>query len=152
MKTVQQLFPIAFLFLLSIPSPAQVKQFQGNWVKQGTTYDFAFDLYLRHTGGNQVEGVFNWRVVNYDENEPASQAYFVEKLGLWAKEFVRGTYDPKTRTYRLQGYKKEDPHLIIDLDHYNLSEDGNGDIGGKTRAGGGWDGRINGKPIRGDNA
>ena len=152
MKRAHLIFSAAFLFFLSGQASAQIKQFKGNWVKLGTTYDFAFDLYIRNTGGNTVEGVFNWQAVNFDEYDDDSQSYYEEKLGLWAKEFVRGTYDPKTRTYQLEGYKKEDAHLIIGLDYYEIKVDENGDINGKTRSFGTWKGRIHGKAIRGDSA
>ncbi len=140
------------LLLTSVSLSAQIKHFKGNWTKVGTTYDFAFDLYIKHLGGNQVEGVFSWEFVNYDENQPFSKDYYEEKIGQQAKEFVRGTYDQKTKQYYLKGYKKEDPNLIISLDHYRLKEDADGNIGGDTKALGTWLGRINGKVIRTDQA
>ena len=152
MKKSYLIFPIAFLFLFSTSISAQIKHFKGNWTKLGTTYDFSFDLYLRHTEGNQVEGVFNWKFVHYNENEPNSRSYYEEKRDLTAKEFVRGTYNPQTKELHLRGYKKEDPHLIIGIDEYRLKVDDNGDIGGKTKAHGSWKGRVNGRAVRGDSA
>lgn len=152
MKRAFSIFPFAFFLLLSTQLPAQIQQFQGNWTKLGTTYNFEFDLQIRHTDGNAVEGVFHWRVVNYDENEPASKAYYEEKIGLTAKEFVRGTYNPKSGEFLLKGYKKEDPNLIIGIDDYKIKMDENGDIGGDTKAAGTWLGRINGKEVKADSA
>ena len=129
---------------------AQAKHFKGNWTKLETTYDFKFDLYLKFTGGNQVKGVFNWELVNYDENLSDSKKYYEEKIGAQAKEYVRGTYNSKTKQYILKGYKKDDPHLIIGLDLYRLKEDESGHIGGDTKANHSWQGRINGKEIRMD--
>ena len=144
----------SLLILLCLPTllAAQIKHFTGHWTKIGTTYDFGFDLYIKHTGGNTVEGVFTWEFISYDKNILGSKSYYEEKIGLKAKEFVRGTYDPATKEYYLQGYKKEDPHRIIALDHYKLKEDKNGDIGGDTKAHGTWKGRINGKAVRTDSA
>lgn len=132
------------------PLTAQIKRFTGNWTKIGTTYDFEFDLFIQHTGGNQVKGVFQWRAVYYDENDPLSIEYYGEKIGKEAKEYVRGTYDSNTGQYILKGFKKDDPNRIIGLDLYRLEVDENGHIGGDTRALNTWKGRINGKAVRTD--
>ena len=132
------------------PLTAQIKRFTGNWTKIGTTYDFQFDLFIQHTGGNQVKAVFKWQVVYYDENDPLSVKHYGEKIGLEAKEYLRGTYDAKTQQYILKGYKKEDPHRLIGLDLYRLTVDKKGDIGGDSRAHHTWQGRINGKAARTD--
>ena len=148
--------PIFFFLLCSsilfqIDSSAQTKYFQGNWTKLGTTYDFQFELTLHVARNNQVKGVFHWTFVQYDENFSPSKDYYESKLGLTAKEYVRGTYDPKTKQYILKGYKKDDPHQIIGLDLYRIKEDGTGNnIGGDTRAHHTWQGRINGKRIQVD--
>ncbi len=136
--------------LFHIETVAQTKYFQGNWTKLGTTYDFQFELQLHVTHNNQVKGVFHWTFVQYDKNFSPSKDYYESKLGLTAKEYVRGTYDPKTRQYILKGYKKDDPHQIIGLDLYRIKEDGNGNIGGDSRAHNTWQGRINGKEIQAD--
>jgi len=47
----------------------------------------------------------------------------------------------------LTGYAKEDPDNIIALDQYRLKVDGNGDLGGDTKAKGSWQGRINAKAL-----
>ena len=145
---------LLFLLILSASFSnhinAQIKHFTGSWTKDGTTYDFKFDLYLHHTGGNQVKGVFNWEFAHYDENMEFSKEYYEKKIGTQAKEYVRGTYNSKTRQYILKGYKKDDPGVIISLDTYRLKEDENGNIGGDTKAHGAWNGRINGKAIRTD--
>ena len=131
---------------------AQIKHFKGNWTKLETTYDFKFDLYIQFTSGNQVKGVFHWEVMNYDENLEWSKEYYREKIGDAAKEYVRGTYNPKTKQYILKGYKKDDPNLIIGLDLYRLKENENGDIDGDSKTNNTWKGRVNGKRIRVDQA
>ena len=129
---------------------AQEKHYQGTWTMIETTYVFKFDLYLKHDTKSNVVGHFDWKVTNYDKHSPSSKDYYEPKLGSTAKEFVRGTFDPATKEYYLQGYKKEDPHRIISTDHYRLKVDGNGDIGGDSKAHNTWKGRINGKTIRND--
>ena len=148
-KSLLLLFLFSSTILLN-PLTAQIKRFTGNWTKIGTTYDFQFDLFIQHTGGNQVKAVFKWQAIAYDVNDPFSIEYYGEKIGLEAKEYVRGTYDKNTQQYILKGYKKDDPHRIIGLDLYRLNVDKNGDIGGDTRAHHTWKGRINGKAVRTD--
>lgn len=128
----------------------QNKHFQGTWTKVGTTYVFEFDLHLEHSKDNQVTGFFKWQVTGMDDKSKFSQDHYDSRLGTTAKEFVKGTFNPATKTYKLSGYKKEDPNLIISLDHYILKIDEKGDIGGNTRAHGTWKGRINGKPVISD--
>ncbi len=143
---------LLFLLLFSsnlIPNilTAQTSQFTGTWTKLNTTYVFEFDLILKHQANGQVEGYFSWKVVQYDKKSPSSKQYYEDKIGMTAKEFVRGTYNPKTKEYQLHGYKKEDPNQIIGTDNYRLKVDQNGDIGGKTQSHGPWKGRINGKSV-----
>ena len=128
---------------------SQTQHFQGTWTKLGTTYVFEFDLVLKHAG-NQVEGYFNWKITRLDENELLSKTYYKDKIGLTAKEYVKGTYNPATKEYLLKGYKKDDPNAIIGLDTYRLKVDENGDLGGDTNANGSWKGRINGEEVKGD--
>ena len=129
---------------------AQENHFRGTWTMIGTTYAFEFDLFLKHDANNNVAGHFDWKVVQYDENSPESKDYYKPKLGTTAKEFVRGTFNPKTKEYILRGYKKEDPNLIISTDIYRLIIDDNGDIGGDSKAHNTWKGRINGNAVQND--
>lgn len=126
---------------------AQPHLFQGSWTRLGTNYRFDFELHLEHGAGNSVEGYFNWKFVQYDENDSFSVSYYQDKIGATAKEYVRGSWNPADRTYRLKGYKKDDPHAIIALDEYLLKVDGNGDLGGDTRSHDSWLGRINAKAL-----
>ncbi len=61
------------------------------------------------------------------------------KLGLSGTEFIRGTYDFKTRLVLLEGYRKEDPAEVIGLDRYKLVFADNGAaLGGLTENHGTW--------------
>jgi hypothetical protein len=125
----------------------QTHLFHGTWTRLGTVYVFEFDLQLEHGASNTVEGHFNWKFVQYDEDDAFSVSYYQDKIGLTAKEYVRGTWNPADRTYHLKGYKKDDPNAIISLDEYLLKVDGNGDLGGDTRSHDSWLGRINAKVL-----
>ncbi|HFA49304.1 MAG TPA: hypothetical protein ENJ95_09830 [Bacteroidetes bacterium] len=150
----QSILLLIFPVWLCLPDQisAQIKHFKGDWTKDGTTYLFDFDLYIKHIDGDAVEGVFNWTYKQYDENDPWSKDYYEEKKDATAKEYVRGKYDAKTKTYYLHGYKKDDPQQIIAPDDYILILDKNDNIGGDTKAQGSWEGRINGKVVRDDAA
>ncbi len=126
---------------------AQTYQFQGSWIKLNTTYVFEFDLILNHSKSNNVEGHFIWQVVRYDEGSFLSKSHYADKIGLTAKEFVKGRYNPSKKVYFLDGYRKEDPNNIIGLDTYRIKVDKNGDIGGNTKANNSWKGIINGKNV-----
>lgn len=142
---------LIIVFLLSVHTLfCQTKQFKGTWTKINTTYIFEFDLILKINKTNQVEGYFNWKVVQSDEKDSFMQEYYEPRLGKTAKEYVKGTYDPVKGVYKLRGCKKDDPHQIIALDTYELAEDKAGDVGGKTFANGTWLGRINGKEVEMD--
>ena len=139
---------IFFLFIfISSFGNAQSLYFEGSWTKTGTTYEFPFQLVLIHQE-NIVEGYFLWQIQELDENNSISKMYYESKLGLNAKEFVKGSYDLQNETYYLKGYKKEDPHNIISLDSYKLKISKEGIINGSTKSDGNWHGRIDGKEIR----
>jgi hypothetical protein len=61
------------------------------------------------------------------------------KLGLSGTEFIRGTYDFKTRLVLFEGYRKDDPREVIGLDRYKLVFADNGAaLGGLTADYGKW--------------
>ena len=140
---------LSIFFFVSIQLSAQVRQFTGTWTKLNTTYVFEFDLVLKHQG-NKVEGYFIWKVVELDKHSSWSKDYYGDKIGLTGKEYIRGSWFPSRNMYKFKGYKKEDPHLIIGLDNYELQLDELGNIGGKTKTMGSWLGRINGELVEMD--
>ena len=125
----------------------QTKHFTGDWTKINTTYSFEFDLTLNIKEDNKVEGYFHWKVVQYDKKNKLSQDYYENKIGKTATEYVSGTYIPSEQKYYLKGYEKDDPHSIIGIDTYEITEDKKGNIGGPTNANGSWQGRINGRLV-----
>ncbi len=147
MKALLSVFTFLFVVASATPLAAQQKYFKGSWTSVGSTYQFDFDLYLTHKSNNQVEGYFHWKVVNPDENSEMSVAYYKDRIGSEAKEYVRGTYNPATKEYQLKGYRKADPHAIISLDTYYLKVDEEGHIGGTTNDHGTGNGRINGENL-----
>lgn len=148
MASMKKTLFVAILFAsVCTTAHAQIQLFHGTWTRLGTGYVFDFDLKLEHGAGNKVQGFFDWKFVQYDEKDPFSVSYYKDKIGLTAKEYVKGTYDPATKTYHVTGYAKDDPDAIISLDEYLLKVDGNGDLGGETRSQNTWLGRINAKSL-----
>ena len=96
MKKSILFFLLTICVSISNSLTAQIKHYKGNWTKVGTTYDFAFDLYIKHLDGNNVEGIFSWEFVNYDENQPFSKGYYEEKIGQQAKEFLKAQFGEAT--------------------------------------------------------
>lgn len=126
---------------------SQTRLYQGTWIRLSTGYLFEFDLHLEHGTGNMVQGYFNWKFLKCDENDAFAVSYYKDKIGMTAKEYIRGTWDANSHTYYLKGYKKDDPNEIISLDEYQLKVDENGDLGGETKSQGTWLGRINAKAL-----
>ena len=139
-----------FLLISFAPAYGQSHHYTGSWTKENTTYQFDFVLQLQFIEGYQVEGHFDWTLIKLDENNLLSKNYYRNKIGMKAKEFVRGNFNPNKQEYILKGYKKDDPNLIIGLDTYHIKVDKNGRIGGTTNANGSWLGRINGVAIEMD--
>jgi hypothetical protein len=140
-------FLVLIILLNTTALFGQTKKFIGIWTKVNTTYSFEFDLTLKIKEGNKVEGYFLWKVVEYDRNNLFSEYHYQNRIGKTAKEYVKGTYEPSADKYLLKGYKKDDPHSIIGIDTYEITEDKKGRIGGTTNANGTWLGRINGRQV-----
>lgn len=109
---------------------------KGYWISpQG----FLFTASVRlHVAQNfSVEGEIGWVLERSPREEDKP------KLGLSATEYVRGSYDPRARVLRLEGYRKDDPNLVIGLDKYHLVlADSNQVLGGITWDHGTWRGLI----------
>ena len=112
-------------------------KWKGEWsTTSGTLFDF--ELSLNETGANGVEGQIKWTMRK--TARPDKQ----DKIGLSATEFVRGTFDPASRTLNMSGYDKDDPNgMLVMLDVYklNVSSDGH-TLTGLARNGTKWNGHI----------
>ena len=97
---------MGLLAFCTLTSFSQTKEYNGTWTKINTTYEFDFDLILKVKNSNQVEGYFIWKVVHYNENNILSKNYYENKIGMTAKEYVRGTFNPAKNEYVLNGFKK----------------------------------------------
>lgn len=123
----------------SKPAPAMnpVGRWKGQWsTASGTLLDIVIDFSA--TPGNGVDGQIKWTMRSTVRPDK------MDKIGLSAVEYVRGTYEPETGVILMSGYKKDDPdNVLVMLDNYRLtvSEDGSR-LTGLARNGGKWNGRI----------
>jgi hypothetical protein len=112
-------------------------KWKGEWsTASGTLLDF--ELTLNETGSNNLEGQIKWTM------RKTARPDKMDKIGLSATEFVRGTFDPATGSVNMSGYGKDDPNnVLVMLDVYklNVSSDGH-TLSGSARNGGKWNGHI----------
>ena len=68
----------------------------------------------------------------------------MNKVGLSAIEFVRGTFDPANGIVKMSGYRKDDPDgVLVMLDEYKLTVSPDGkSLTGLARNGGKWNGHL----------
>ena len=119
MISMKNLF-LVFVGILSVLFP-QAQHigglWQGEWASpEGFRFDFV--MHIDEFPDGNMEGFLTWKVVA----TPESSWYYQDKIGLEATEFIRGRW---TDQYNLtfEGYKKDDPNLVIDLDKYRLQFD-----------------------------
>ncbi len=113
-------------------------RWKGDWsTKSGTLLDIEIDLFEMQE--NRLDGQIKWtlrKTVRPDK---------MDKVGLSAIEYVRGTYDPASGGVRMSGYRKDDPNdVLVMLDEYRLSVSADGKkLTGEARNGGRWNGYLN---------
>jgi hypothetical protein len=109
------------------PSAQLSGSWTGDWNGQGAYYTARVEL--RESGG-KVDGQIFWTYVR------TSNAQQQNKLGKTATEFVRGSFNSSTGSLDISGYRKDDPDVIIVLDHYQmkLSSDGRS-LSGRSKHG-----------------
>ncbi len=109
---------------------------KGYWISP-KGFLFTANVRLRIAQNNSVEGEIAWVMERSPREEDKA------KLGIGATEYVRGSYDPRARILRLEGYRKDDPNQVIGLDKYHLVlADSNQVLGGITWNHGSWQGLI----------
>jgi hypothetical protein len=126
----------------SSPKPPAVEldptgKWRGQWsTPSGTMLDI--EITLADTRNSGVDGQIKWtmrKTVRPDK---------MDKIGLSATEFVRGTFDPATRSLTMSGYSKDDPNdVLVMVDDYRLTVSADGKtLSGKARNGGKWNGYL----------
>jgi hypothetical protein len=112
-------------------------RWKGEWsTDSGTLLDF--ELTLTDTQNNGVDGQIEWTM------RRTARPDKMDKIGLSAIEFVRGTFDPATGLLKMSGYGKDDPNnVLVMVDDYELtvSPDGKA-LTGVARNGGKWNGHV----------
>ncbi len=121
---------------LAANAPVAADPIKGKWFKGNSSHRYAFEVHFAFA--QKIDGYFLWTL---EESPIPSER---DKIGLQAKEFVRGTFDAKTRTIKLKGYKRSDKYGIIGLDEYKLTLSADGaQLYGQTKAEfNSWAGRM----------
>jgi uncharacterized protein YgiM (DUF1202 family) len=98
---------------------------------------FTCETKLDTGSDNTIDGSILWTL------KKTSRPDLQSKIGLKAVEYVRGIYDAKSSVVNFEGYEKDDPHQIIDVDKYrlHLTKDNNS-LSGQTYSLGTWEGKF----------
>ena len=138
---------LIFFIVISISSIGllfgQNEEVLGKWKGEWSNHEgfyFTFILDLAESDAGDITGEFIWKLIKSPRKDEQP------KLGLTAKEYITAKYDKDKRKLQIKGFKKEDPHLIIAIDNYDLSLTENGQIlEGKTENHGTWKGVFYGQ-------
>jgi hypothetical protein len=102
-----------------VPEPVAAalgKVWAGTWSStDGYVYDAEFRGRLDASGA--VEGRLDWTL----RKAPESRTDYANKIGSKGVEYVWGVYDDLARSLDLEGYRRDDPKLILGLDRYRLT-------------------------------
>jgi hypothetical protein len=144
MKTITRtlrLFGIALILILPLVSlHAQDSSplngtWQGNWT-ESSGYIYRAEAHLK-AADSTIVGSINWTLMK----SPQTAEQF--KLGMTGIEYVHGKFDPQSRVLTFEGYKKDDPNIILGLDKYKLIlADNDKVVGGITSNHGTWTGLL----------
>ncbi len=121
----------------AIPEAARAalaKSWAGTWTSApGFVYGAQFRAQLLPNGA--VEGRLDWTLIQ----APATRPEYEGKIGGKGVEYVWGVYEPVGRTLTLEGYRRDDPRVLLGLDRYRLSIAADyGEISGATWDHGTW--------------
>jgi hypothetical protein len=121
---------------LAANAPVATDPIKGKWFTGNSSHRYAFEVHFAFA--QKIDGYILWTL---EESPVPSER---DKIGLQAKEFVRGTFDAKTRVVKLKGYRRNDKYGIIGLDEYKLTLSADGKhLYGKTKAEyNSWAGRM----------
>ncbi|MCG9910580.1 MAG: hypothetical protein MH137_04695 [Flavobacteriales bacterium] len=130
---------LAFLFssfLLHVCAQNASGLWQGQWASpEGYVFNFVMDI--DQHADNSIEGFINWQF----ESAPENDWYYKNKKGKEAVEYIRGTISGNL--VAVEGYKSDDPYLIISLDKYQFTfDEGFSFFKGITGNHGTWKGRM----------
>ena len=117
----------------------------GTWVGE-RGYEFTFQLHVDRKGpdSSEVEGWFEYRLT-----KAPGESRFREQLGRVGREYVRGRYEPSTRSLTLRGYRTDAPAFLT-LDEYRLEIGATGrSLSGRARGNSYlWDCTLRGRVTR----
>jgi hypothetical protein len=107
----------AFAAPRQVPSPAiDPAVLAGSWIGAWKGANFVYDaqVNLNVSAAGEVSGIIGWTL------RSAPNSGGKGKTGQRAIEYVRGKYYPESEAVVLEGYRKDDPNGIWELDKYRL--------------------------------
>lgn len=116
------------------------KNWRGLFTEPGNVYEAR--LKMRVNADGAVEGKILWTL------KESKREDYQNKLCATGFEFVRGTFNAKTRELYLEGYRRDDPERILGLDKYTMKVRTDGKlIEGATWNHGRWDSKFELTPV-----
>ena len=114
---------------------------QGDWgSREGFRYSFSAQLYV--ATDDDVEGKINWQLT------ATPGEHLSDRVGSTAAEYVRGSYDRKTKLMTVAGYEVSDPTLIAtDTYRLQIKPDGISFVGMTLHYTGEWSAQTTGTVI-----
>ena len=107
----------------------------GTWTESGFRYEAVMVLVVDSNGS--VEGSINWTLRATPRPNEAG------KVGLKGVEYIRGKFYPDPGALVVEGYRKDDPNVILGLDKYRLIvSESRKTMGGITAHHGPWTGQF----------
>ena len=107
----------------------------GIWTGRGFRYQARMTLDVTASGA--IEGAIEWTLLVSPRPNEAG------KIGMKGTEFVRGRFDAAASVLNFEGYRKDDPNVVLGLDKYRLVvSDQRKTMGGITSSGGAWNSKF----------
>ena len=123
-------------------SAQQIISMAGHWTQKGNSNDFGFKAKLTIDTSNNVDGVITWSVIRV---KSATVRYYSARMKSTAREYVKGTYAPASKSLQFHGVRKNDPDKIVSMDSYDINLTSDNRVVGKSKGNKGlWDGIMSG--------
>jgi hypothetical protein len=119
----------------AVDRAALAGSWNGTWASESNIYDAVLILDVDANGN--LGGTINWTL----RSTPSPNGK--DKIGMRVIEYVRGKYYSDSEAIVLEGYRKDDPYGIWELDKYRLIlAPTHETMGGLTEEHGSWAGQF----------
>ncbi|HYC39413.1 MAG TPA: hypothetical protein VEB63_02920 [Chitinophagaceae bacterium] len=112
-------FFLALLCFLSLTVHAQIRYYEGEWMREKKTSHFIAVMKLE-MNGSTVSGEIYWKYIAADSSDAAEMNMYKGKAYKVGIELVRGSYNSETSDLLFSGWSENDPLDVIGVDNYFL--------------------------------